>query len=437
MAKNKHLTLEERFEIANGLEKNLSFKAIGTLLERDCTTISKEIRSHLVVKQTGAFGLSYNSCVHRTSCDHRLLCSTCKSKRKLHFCRFCKFCNQNCPDFKQYFCPKLSKAPYVCNGCEQLKSCTLEKHFYHAAAAYTEYKDILSESRSGITYSEQEIQHLDSVISPLILKGQSLNHICANNQDSIMCSGRTLYRLVDYNLFSARNIDLPRKVRYKVRKKKSDFKVDRACRQNRTYADFQNFISINPDLPITEIDSVEGNKGGKVLLTIHFVKAECMLAFIRESNDSQSVINIFNKLYLEIGPDVYCNIFPILLGDNGSEFSNPNALEFDGQDNQRSHVFYCDPSAPHQKGSAEKNHTFIRYFVSKGESFNSYTQADISLMMDHINSYCRASLGNKTPYEMMEFLYGATLLDHLGCHKIPANDVTMNKSIWKKEDNRK
>ncbi|MFI3172293.1 MAG: hypothetical protein R3Y58_08005 [Eubacteriales bacterium] len=85
----------------------------------------------------------------------------------------------------------------------------------------------------------------------------------------------------------------------------------------------------------------------------------------------------------------------------------------------------------------EKNHTFIRYFVPKGESFDSYTQADISLMMDHINSYCRASLGNKAPYEMMEFLYGATLLEHLGCHKIPANDVTMNKSIWKKEDNRK
>lgn len=70
-----------------------------------------------------------------------------------------------------------------------------------------------------------------------------------------------------------------------------------------------------------------------------------MLAFLRDANDSQSVIHIFNRLYLEVSPDVYCSLFPLLLGDNGSEFSNPAALELDGHGNQRSHVFYCDPSS--------------------------------------------------------------------------------------------
>ena len=140
------------------------------------------------------------------------------------------------------------------------------------------------------------------------------------------------------------------------------------------------------------MDSVEGKKGGKVLLTLHFVKAECMLAFLRDANDSQSVIHIFNRLYLEVSPDVYCSLFPLLLGDNGSEFSNPAALELDGHGNQRSHVFYCDPSSPEQKGSCERNHEFLRMFIPKGTSLDAFTQRDISLMVDHINSYGRPGL---------------------------------------------
>ncbi|WP_044294465.1 helix-turn-helix domain-containing protein [Robinsoniella peoriensis] len=54
MTKNKHLTLNERFTIANLLEKQCSFKAIGLKLERDCTTISKEIRNHRILKNMGA-----------------------------------------------------------------------------------------------------------------------------------------------------------------------------------------------------------------------------------------------------------------------------------------------------------------------------------------------------------------------------------------------
>ena len=296
MANGKHLTLNERFRIENCMEQHMSFKTIGIELDKDCTTISKEIRNHIIYKKSGAFGRSYNACIHRTTCDFRNLCSNCTAPRKHSFCRFCKNCNTHCPDFKQEFCPKHLKSPYVCNGCERLRSCTLEKHFYRAAFADTEYRDTLSESRSGISFTEAEINHLDSFISPLIMMGQSLNHICANNRDSIMTSERTIYRLLDYNLFSARNIDLPRKVRYRSRKSKKNYKVDKTCRLGRTYDDFESYMKEHPDLPVTQMDSVEGTKGGKVLLTIHFVKAELMLSFLRDSNDSQSVIDVFDKV---------------------------------------------------------------------------------------------------------------------------------------------
>ena len=157
-----------------------------------------------------------------------------------------------------------------------------------------------------------------------------------------------------------------------------------------------------------------------------------MLAYLRDANDSQSVIDIFERLYLELRPDRFMTLMPVLLGDNGSEFSNPRALEFDRQDNQRTHVFYCDASAPHQKGSAERNHEFIRMFIPKGTPLDGYTQDDISLMMDHINSYGRASLGDKCPYEVMEFLYGTEILKLLGCSRIAPDDVTLNASVFRK-----
>ena len=181
------------------------------------------------------------------------------------------------------------------------------------------------------------------MVSPILFKGQSLHHIFVNNTDSIMASERTLYRLVDYNLFRARNIDLPRKVRYARRRRKKQYKVDRGCRIGRTYQDFLDFMGRNPGLPITQLDSVEGTKGGKVLLTIHFVATGLMLAFLRDYNDSQSVIDIVDRLYLELRLDRFERLMPVLLADNGSEFSNPAALESDHQGGRRTNVFYCAP----------------------------------------------------------------------------------------------
>ena len=192
-------------------------------------------------------------------------------------------------------------------------------------------------------------------------------------------------------------------------------------------------MDIHPDYPVTELDSVEGTKGGKVLLTIHFPCAEFMIAFIRDYNDSKSVTDIFDHLYDILGFEFFTKIFKVCLTDNGSEFSNPRAIEYDASGIQRTNVFYCDPSAPYQKGSAERNHEFIRFFVPKGQAFDSLSQKHIDIMMDHINSYCRSSLGNKSPYELFSFIYGKEILDLLGCHLIPPRKVTLNKSIWNKE----
>ena len=197
MNKNKHLVLDERYVIENSLNKNMSFKAIGRLILKDCTTVSKEVKSHIVFEKKGAPYKPFNDCLNRKNCSHYGdVCCSCKRHKSRNQCSFCGRCTTSCADYCKEKCPKLSKAPYVCNGCDLLHSCTLEKRFYKALTAQKEYELVRSESRSGFNLCEEELKQLDSVISPLLKNGQSIHHILANNQDKISCCEKQLISML-------------------------------------------------------------------------------------------------------------------------------------------------------------------------------------------------------------------------------------------------
>lgn len=430
MRKNKHLSIEERTTIMYMLNQGASFKEIGRSLGRDCTTISKEVRNHIVFKKSGFIGHPFNDCRNRIGCLYSKLCNNpdCRHKR----CCNCPNCRHFCSHYQKELCSRLNHPPYVCNGCSKKNRCSLEKHLYSASAAQAEYETLRSEARSGIAVSEQELSQLDHLISPLLRKGQSIHHICVTQTDAVMFSEKTIYNYVEAGLFSARNLDLPRKVSFKQRKSNHDtFKVEKNCRIGRSYSDFLLFLQDFPDCPIVQMDSVVGSVAGKVLLTIHFSKAEFMLAFLRDRNTAASVSEIFDRLYQILRPDRFQKLFPVILTDNGSEFSNPSALEMDTEGNPRTKIFYCDPSSPYQKGAIENNHEFIRRILPKGSNFDHLTQEKIDLMMNHINSYHRANLGDRCPYEMFQLLYGQELLDALGAVLISPNDITLRPELLK------
>ncbi len=433
MNKQKHLTLESRIIIETKLNEGESFKAIGRLLNKDCTTISKEVKNHISFEKSGAYGKAFNDCLmaFQHECSAQRVCQECTS-HKNRLCWSCGKCSSSCSLYEKYVCPKLSKPPYVCNGCPQRNKCSLEKRLYKASYSQKEYELVRRESRSGFALSESELRQIDDIVSPLLIKGQSLHHIAVHHADELMKSERTLYAYINSGLFTARNMDMPRTVRMRPRKNVSkNLKVDKACRLGRDFSCFHTYLEEHPDLSIRQIDSVEGSKGGAVLLTIHFVEQGLQLAFLRQHNDSQSVIDIFNRLYLELRPDIFIELFPVLLADNGSEFSNPSAIESDTQGNPRTKMFYCNPSAPYQKGSCENNHEMIRRIIPKGEDIGQYTQEQIDLMMSHINSYARKKLGNKSPYEIFEFQYGKELLDVFHLQKIPADEIILSPALLK------
>lgn len=430
MAKFKHLTDEERLQIEVMLKQQYSLKAIAQKIDKSLSTVSREVRKHGMVSEKFAAHYPANRCVHRRDCWH---CQLCMDKPNCtRRCATCNQCNKICPDYEEEICLKLFDPPYVCNGCADEYKCVLKKRYYLHKKAQEAYKEMLSEARCGANITEEELTELNTFISPLLKNGQSIHHVFSNNPDTFAISEKSVYRYVSGGLLDARNLDLPRVVRFRPRKNKTVVhKVDRNCRIGRTYADFQKFME-QTDVQVVEMDTVKGGQSGKVLLTLLFRSCDFMLAFLRDHNTSQTVIDCFNTLYALLGQQSFQSLLPVILTDNGSEFSNPVALEFDEFGNRRTHIFYCDPSSPHQKPEVELQHEFIRRISPKGYSFDKLTQAQVNLMMSHINSYGREKFSGKSPIEMFDFLYGQGLAEKLSIFKIPPNEIILTPALLKK-----
>ena len=430
---SKFLSYEDRLIIAKRLQENASFGAIGKELGRDRTTIAKEVKKYSYDKKSGRPGYPYNPCKFRAACKAKKICGKACTHPSAYKCSLCSECTLHCKDFEEEICSVKTKPPYVCNGCSELPKCTLLKRIYDPADAHERAHLVISEARTGIMSNEDDIKRINRIISPLVKNGQSLHQIYLDHVDDLMCSEKTLYNYVDARLFDVRNIDLPRKVKYRPRYKQPEFKVDRGCRIGRTYTDFQKFLEADPDTAVVQMDTVIGRVGGKCLLTIHFVETSLMLAFLRDANTSGSVIRIINALDRVLGAEAFDKLFPVILTDNGSEFSNPKEIEYrETSPYCRTQVFYCDPSSPYQKGACEVNHELIRRILPKGTSFDDLTQEDIFLMMDHINSYKRKKLNDRSPYETFSFYYGEDLLKKLGCSPVASENIILKSKLLKK-----
>lgn len=395
----KHMTMDDRVVIEKGLDQKRSLRSIAAQLGKDPTTISKEIKKHRSFHEHNHFNEPRNKCALAKDCRKKNICGTyapiCKK-----MCRLCNHCNSHCEEFtpRSYHCAQLDKAPFVCNACSKKSGCRLDKAYYRATAAHRQYRAVLVESRTGINISPEKLQWLDALVSPLILQGQS-PYMILQSHPEIPCSEKTLYNYIESGVLSAKNIDLPKKVKYKIRSSGSSEPTDKAIYEGRTYKDLQAFLKESPDTGVTEMDTVLGCEGSqKVLLTFHFSGCSFMMAYLLDSKEARHVKAVFDAIEHAIGTLSFATVFPLILTDRGGEFQTPDALEC-GQDHLvRTSLYYCDPMCSWQKPHCEKNHEYIRKVCPKGTSFDSYTQYDINRMMSHINSTPRQSLADYLPW---------------------------------------
>ena len=86
---------------------------------------------------------------------------------------------------------------------------------------------------------------------------------------------------------------------------------------------------------------------------------------------------------------VFGDIIPLILTDNGGEFSIVSAFENNSTDSIETHMFFCNPSSPYEKPYIEKNHTLFRGIVPNGVSFDDFTQDTVNLIFSHMNAVKR------------------------------------------------
>ena len=393
------MDLSDRIAIETGICSKESFKKIAKRLRRQPSTIAHEVKENRIfIKGNYPNG---RDCRMARQCTVRNLCGSdeeaCNTK-----CRLCRGvdCTKVCSKYVSVACHKFDSPPYVCNNCKDKKLCNKDKYIY--SAKYAEH--------------EKEM--------PVCL--------------------RSLYNYIDAGELTIKNIDLRRKTGYKPRKKKyNDINGFHSMefRQCRTYEDFEYAMKIKySEDEVVEMDTVKGvRESGKRLLTMIFRKNNIMLLFLMPDGKAESVKRVFDYLETGLGLDVFRRLFPVILTDNGSEFKKVDELELtldeDGLLVYRTSLYYCDPMASWQKGCIEKNHEFIRYAVPKGKSLNPYTQEDMTLLMNHINSVKRLGLGNKSPYELIEeddedF---KALMSLLKMHLIPPDEVHLMPDLFVKK----
>ena len=423
----KHLTLDDRKYIENELNKGTTFKDIARFLCKDPTTISKEVKAHRLSDwyHKGAFYNKKNFCIHRYHCKKTNACGKiilCGVK-----CASCPTCNQTCPDFEKERCSRLDKAPYVCNGCtKQINHCTIaHKYTYNAKSADRKYREKLRDSRSGISLSRHELHQKDMVISPLIEQGQSPYQIVTNHPELDM-SVRTVYAYLNQGLFSARDIDLKRKVKFKPRKCHKTQITDRSVFNGRTYSDFQALELLR----FSEMDTVHSSRESKkTLLTFFFTQEKLFLAFLMNRCTEGAVRLVFDRLEKRMGTFEFASAFEYILTDRGSEFGDPESLETGVNGIQRTSIYYCDPMRSGQKGALEQAHTMLRMVLPKGTSFEFLTQWDVNLIVNHINSTPRESLGGKTPYSVALETMGKDVLNAFQLKPIAPDEVNLTPKL--------
>ena len=390
----KHLDLDKRIKIEKGIENNWTFSKIAKEINKSPRTISYEILKNRNVEH----------------------CLSWVGKFKT--------------------CDKTLKPPYVCNNCPSRKGCRKTRYYYYAEDAQGKYEKLRSESRKGIDMSSTEFKHLNDTVSKEIKNGHSFSMIIRNHKNEFPVGKRTLYNYVENGYLDIINLDLPRKVRYKKRKHNNlnHPKKDTKIRINRTYEDFKDYVKNyndnNFNINIVEMDTVEGIKGESLLLTLLWRSSNFMLAFKIENKEADSVNFFFNYIKGYLGYEKFHELFPIILTDNGVEFSKPDEIEFNGYHVYKTKLFYCDPGYSEQKGKIENNHEYIRRFIPKGISFNDYTQGDINLMMNHINSVKRDSLSGCNPYELMINFLPKEIIEYFDIYEIKQDDIILKNKLF-------
>lgn len=422
-----HFTLDERIELQTCLAKEMSCQEIAWRVGKDPTSVSREIaRSRLYEGVRHGYEKPSLRCVHFKDCEVVGLCRGCLGRS----CRTCRRqeCTLLCSEYEKARCARTTRFPHVCNGCKRKGTCKLERWRYSASAADARAKESASAPRRGVDLTGRQLADLDALVTPLMMRGQSLGQIYLSHADEIPCTLRSLYTHVNRGEVGPGRMWEIDAVRRKPRKRtvpKTGGRVPRASVAGRSWKDYLALDEETRDSR-WEMDTVVGTASdGKCLLTLLHRMTRLQLALLLASKTRGEVKRALDWLSGLPHSPFAPSRRTLVTTDNGSEFFDAEGIEC----GQRIRLYYCEAYSSWQKGACEANHRLYRRIVPKGTSFEGLDDRCCRVMMSHVNSAPRVALGGLSPIEAAAPIVGAEFLDALGVQLVPRDEVELRPSL--------
>lgn len=422
-----HLSADDRIRIEALLCEAYSLRYIADRLDKSPSTISREISKHTQVHTPRCC-----DCLNAPDCTLRHVCGSSGCRKK---CKTCHKAKSYCSDYVKAQCDSLLNSPvHLCNSCHRHRYCHFEKRLYDGRNADQEYRSTLVSSRDGFDLTAGEFQKINDIVTPLVKKGQSIYHIVNTNRDSLPVSESTVRRLLNASELDLCRIDLPEAVKRKPRKKSPVRSAPPVSKEGHLYKDYLAYIQY-ADIPTVQMDCVEGTQDDRsVILTLHFVMFHMQLLLILDQHTSSAVVGMLDIIEETLGRELFASCFPLILTDNGHEFSDIEGMERSIYGGQRTCVFFCEPNRSDQKAECENNHRLLRNIVPKGASIESFSQTDMTLAANHLNSYVRKSLFGRCPYDLAMAVLPEDFFLLLGLERISAGEVIMKPFLLKRRN---
>ena len=245
-------------------------------------------------------------------------------------------------------------------------------------------------------------------------KGYSPSAACAllgktpETTFSVTLTRQTVYKYIDEGyLWPLTN----KQLRYKGSKKRTYKKVKRASRASRgdSIERRPEHINNREEPGHWEMDCVEGKKGSKrtlLVMTERVTRHE--IAIPMRDQTAASVVDALDRLERKYGVRRFKQVFQSITVDNGHEFMDCAGMErsITGR-GERTHLYYCHPRYPGERGSNEKQNQMIRWFFPKGTDFRKVSARSIQKAIDWINNYPRRILDWHSSAELFDVFLAA------------------------------
>lgn len=371
----KHLTIEQRKVISNGISHNYKLKEIAEALGFDPTSISKEVKRN---RQSTTIGTNIINC------------------------------------------KKVNRWPFVCTGCPKKynNQCCYTKYKYDAKKAQNKADINLINSRKGIDIDSDEFQKLDKIVKDGIDNKKSIYQITIENKEDIDKSVTTLYRYVNNGYLTTKRIDLPYAVKYKKRKhnKKYEYSENKEIdRTGHTYIDYLAYMHKHPGIYVWQLDFLGSIKtDNNNILSFILPDLQFVLLDLIKNPNQEKVVEFFDNLEEKIGTNAFIELIPVILTDRDPSFTDIEGICFSKiTGKERCKLFFCDGYVSNQKPNVENINKQLRLFFPKGKTIDTYKKQDIKNINKTLINRPLKSLDSYTPKDAFINVFDEDLFNKL------------------------